>query len=172
MRLFAGLRAVLSAVFILSFPLSGQDIPEAWQFDSQEVTSQESPQLDECRVIHDTLLGFVAAWNNKDLEGHMSYYWQSPGLLYVVDGEQFEGWERLYRAYQNGYPDKSWMGYIEPSRMKIKLLRPDLAVAMSWWVTSFPGRSKTKVIGATTMNLQKFSDGWKIVVSHSTTVEM
>jgi hypothetical protein len=52
-----------------------------------------------------------------------------------------------------------------------QLLKPDLALALTWWSVAFPN-SKQKVVGNTTMNLQKFDDGWKIVASHSSTAEM
>jgi hypothetical protein len=53
----------------------------------------------------------------------------------------------------------------------VKLLKPDLALALTWWSVSFP-TSKKKVVGNTTMNLQKFADGWKIVASHTSTADM
>ena len=63
------------------------------------------------------------------------------------------------------------MGFITPARIQVKLLKPDLALALTWWSVSFPS-TKQKVVGNTTMNLQKFADGWKIVASHSSTTEM
>jgi hypothetical protein len=66
----------------------------------------------------------------------------------------------------NGYPNRDAMGSIEPGSVQVKLLKPDLALALTWWEVNFPG-SKQKVAGNTTMNLQKFKDGWKIVASHT-----
>jgi hypothetical protein len=62
------------------------------------------------------------------------------------------------------------MGFITPARIQVKLLKPDLALALTWWSVTFPS-SKKKVVGNTTMNLQKFYDGWKIVASHTSTAE-
>jgi ketosteroid isomerase-like protein len=58
-----------------------------------------------------------------------------------------------------------------PTRIQIKLLKPDLALSLIWWSISFPN-SKQHVVGNSTMNLEKFDDGWKIVASHSSTAEM
>jgi ketosteroid isomerase-like protein len=63
------------------------------------------------------------------------------------------------------------MGFIIPVRIQVKLLTPDLALALSWWSITFPS-TKQKVVGNTTMNLQKSDDGWKIVASHSSTAKM
>ena len=69
------------------------------------------------------------------------------------------------------YPDRNGMGFIDPKRIKIKLLKPDLALALTWWSVSFPN-SKQRVVGNTTMNLQKFDDGWKIIASHTSIAAM
>ena len=63
------------------------------------------------------------------------------------------------------------MGFIQPTRIQVKLLKPDLALALTWWSVSFPS-SKQAVVGNTTMNLQKFDNGWKIIVSHTSTADM
>ena len=92
-------------------------------------------------------------------------------LLVVVDSEQFNGWQQLHDSYINGYPNQSAMGFIEPASVQVKLLKPDLAIALTWWAFNFPG-SRQKVVGNTTMNLQKFDEGWKIVASHSSTAKI
>jgi hypothetical protein len=104
-------------------------------------------------------------------EGHLEAYWKSPELLVVIDSEQVNGWQQLHDSYVKGYPDRSAMGFIEPGRVQVKLLKPDFALALTWWTINFPS-SKQKVVGNTTMNLQKFDDGWKIVASHSSTTEI
>jgi hypothetical protein len=81
------------------------------------------------------------------------------------------GWQQLHDSYLNGYPDRNSMGYINPARIQIKLLKPDLVLALMWWSISFPN-SKQKVVGNSTMNLQKFADGWKVVAANSSTAEM
>ena len=58
------------------------------------------------------------------------------------------------------------MGFIQPKRIQVRLLKPDLALALTWWTINFPS-SNQEVVGDTTMNLQKFDDGWKIIASHT-----
>jgi hypothetical protein len=57
------------------------------------------------------------------------------------------------------------------SRFEGWLLKPDLALALTWWTINLPS-SHQKVVGTTTINLEKFDDGWKIVASHSSTNQM
>ena len=125
----------------------------------------------DTQQVYDTLLKMLDRWNAHDIEGHLDVYWRSPELLVIVDSEQFNGWQQLHDSYINGYPDRNSMGFITPARIQVKLLKADLALALSWWSVSFPS-TKQKVVGNTTMNLQKFNDGWKIVASHSSTNEM
>jgi hypothetical protein len=138
----------------------------AWQFDSGDAKS--TPNKSDAQVIHELLLHMLDRWNAHDLEGDIACYWNSPELLVVVDSEQINGWQQLHDFYINGYSDRSLMGFANPTRIQVKLLKPDLALALTSWSMSFPN-SKYKVVETTTMNLQKFDDGWKIVASNSNT---
>jgi beta-aspartyl-peptidase (threonine type) len=152
----------------LSLPVRAQE-KEGWQFDS--LNAKSSLVKSDAQVIYELLLGMLDAWNAHDIERYLSLYWHSPELLFIIDSEQFNGWQQLHDAYKNGYPDPSSMGFCTPSRVQVRLLRSDLALALTWWSISFP-KSKQKVVGNTTINLQKFDDGWKIISSHSSTAEM
>jgi uncharacterized protein (TIGR02246 family) len=160
----------IMTILALSFcrPLMAQE-KNGWQFDSL-VDSPVVAKLDAQR-INEVLLKMLDRWNAHDIEGHLDVYWKSPELLVVVDSEQFNGWQQLHDSYINGYPDRNAMGFIEPKRTQVELLEPDLALALTWWSVSFPS-SKQKVVGNTTMDLQKFDDGWKIVASHTSISEM
>jgi uncharacterized protein (TIGR02246 family) len=140
-----------------------------WQFDSLGANSSGSKS--DAQQVYEVLLKMLDRWNAHDIEGHLEVYWKSSELLVVVDSEEFDGWQQLHDSYVNGYPDRNAMGFIDPKRIQVKLLKPDLALALTWWSVSFPS-SKHKVVGNTTMNLQKFDDGWKIVASHTSTVEV
>jgi len=142
---------------------------KGWIFDS--FGPNPSATKPDAQLVYEVLLKMLDRWNTHDIEGHLDVYWRSPELLVIVDSEQFNGWQQLHDSYINGYPDRNSMGFITPARIQVKLLKPDLALALSWWSVSFPS-TKQKVVGNTTMNLQKFDDGWKIVASHTSTIEM
>jgi uncharacterized protein (TIGR02246 family) len=161
-------RILLFLLVCLSSPVV-TEAQEGWQFDS--LGSAPSATTSDGQKVYEVLLKMLDRWNAHDIEGHLEVYWKSPELLVVVDSEQFNGWQQLHDSYINGYPDRNSMGYINPARIQVKLLKPDLALALTWWSITFPN-SKQKVVGNTTMNLQKFDDGWKIVAAHSSTAEM
>jgi hypothetical protein len=140
-----------------------------WQYDS--LGSQSDSTTPDAQRIYELLLGMLDSWNAHDIERHMQAYWKSPELLVVIDAEQINGWQQLHDSYISGYPDRKAMGSIEPGRVQVRLLKPDFALALTWWTINFP-TSNQKVVGNTTMNLQKFDGVWKIVASHSSTAEM
>jgi uncharacterized protein (TIGR02246 family) len=140
-----------------------------WQFDSLHASSTASKS--DAQQVYEVLLKMLDRWNAHDIEGHLEAYWNSSELLVVIDSEQINGWRQLHDSYVNGYPDRNAMGFVEPGRVQVRLLKPDLALALTWWTINFPN-SKQRVVGNTTMNLQKFDEGWKIVASHSSTTEM
>jgi Protein of unknown function (DUF3225) len=127
---------------------------------SSDVTKPDAQQ------VYEVVLKMLDRWNAHDIEGYLETYWKSPDLLVVVDSEQFIGWQQLHDSYINGYPIRTAMGFTQPKRIQVKLLSPTLALALTWWSVSFPS-SNQPVVGDSTMNLQKFEDGWKIVASHT-----
>jgi uncharacterized protein (TIGR02246 family) len=165
-RRFGLITFILSLCF--SLPLTAEE-KGGWVFDS--LATAPNATTPDAQQVYQLLLKMLDRWNAHDIEGHLEVYWKSPELLVVVDSEQFNGWQQLHSSYINGYPDRNSMGYISPARIQVKLLKPDLALALTWWSITFPN-SKQKVVGNTTMNLQKFDDGWKIVAAHSSTAEM
>jgi uncharacterized protein (TIGR02246 family) len=144
-----------------------------WEYDSiapEQSAAAPSSERDELKAINDLLAKMDACWNARDIDGVMSAYWDSPHLLVVVQEEQVQGWQVLNQAYKTGYPDPNAMGHVEPSRVQIRLLKSDVAFAINWWTITYP-KSKVRVIGNTTMNLQKFDQGWKIIMAHSSFAE-
>ena len=164
-KIFTKLLAI-SASFCL--PAIGQEY-KGWQSDSLPTNSSASEADSE--QIYGILLKMLDRWNAHDIEGYMEVYCKSPDLLVSVDAEQFNGWQQLHDSYINGYPDRVAMGFIQPKRIQVKLLKPDLALALTWWSVSFPS-SEQEMVGNSTMNLQKFDDGWKIVATHTSVTGM
>jgi ketosteroid isomerase-like protein len=158
---FVHILAISALSFCLSVKAQERD---GWQFDS--LRGYASVLKSDAQQVYEVLLKMLDRWNAHDIEGYMKVYSNSPELLVVIDSEQFNGWQQLHDSYVNAYPDRNGRGFIDPKRIKIKLLKPDLALALTWWLVSFPN-SKQKVVGNTTMDLQKSDDGWKIIASHT-----
>jgi uncharacterized protein (TIGR02246 family) len=152
----------MSALFYCP-PIGAQE-RDAWQLGPLPPNSSVSKADDQ--QVYGILLKMLDRWNAHDIEGHLEAYWKSPELLVIVGTEQFNGWQQLHDSYINGYPGSTAMGFIQPKRIQVRLLKPDLALALTWWSVSFP-TSKLPLEGNSVMNLQKFDDGWKIIASHT-----
>jgi Protein of unknown function (DUF3225) len=164
--IFVGLLVLFAFAFCP--PVTAEE-ENGWQLDS--LRANPSVSKPDAQQVYEVLLKMLDRWNAHDIEGYMGVYWKSPELLVMVDAEQFNGWQQLHDSYFNGYPDRSAMGFIQPKRIQVKLLKPDLALALTWWSVAFPS-SKQNVVGNSTMNLQRFNDGWKIVASHTSIAQM
>jgi hypothetical protein len=160
-------RITLILVFLtlISAPPAKAQEHTGWQLDSLHANSGATKP--DAQEVYEVVLKMLDRWNAHDIDGYLEAYWKSPELLVVVDSEQFIGWQQLHDSYINGYPIRTAMGFIQPKRIQVKLLSPNLALALTWWSVSFPTPNQL-VVGDSTMNLQKFEDGWKIVASHTT----
>jgi ketosteroid isomerase-like protein len=162
-RLHISLKILAISALFLCRPAIAQGL-NGWEFDSLRANSNISKA--DAQQVHEVMLKMLDRWNAHDIEGYMETYWKSPELLVVIDSEQFNGWQQLHDSYVNGYPNRIAMGFIQPKRIQVKLLKSDFALALTWWSASFPSSQET-VVGTSTMNLQKLEDGWKIVASHT-----
>ena len=165
-EIFIEILAIAALAFCL--PAAAQE-QNKWQFGPFPANSNVSKPDDQ--QVYEILLKMLDRWNAHDIEGYLEVYWKSPELLVVVDSEQFIGWQQLHDSYFNGYPSRTAMGFIQPKRIQVRLLKPDLALALTWWSVSFPS-SEQPVVGNSTMNVQKFDDGWKVIASHTSIAGM
>ena len=53
------------------------------------------------------------------------------------------------------------MGSIKPFRIRVKLLKPNLAFALAWWSAFLPENDEN-VLGSTTTNLQRLEMAGKL----------
>jgi uncharacterized protein (TIGR02246 family) len=144
-------------------PLVAQEL-KGWQSESPGANS--SVAKPDALQIDEVLIKMLDCWNARDIEGNLKVYWKSPGLLVVIDAEQFNGWQQLHDSYIKGYQDRTAMGFIRSRRIQVRLLKPDLALALTWWSISFPSSRQT-LVGTSTLDLEKFDNDWKIVASHT-----
>jgi uncharacterized protein (TIGR02246 family) len=157
---------LLVAASALPAVASGPD--PVWTYDS--VSANPPDEQSSAQQVYLLIMGQVAAWNSQDIEGFMAAYWRSPKLVYLDDGQQVSGWDQLYANYVNGFSDRSLMGYLEAQRVKVQMLEPDMAYVLLWW-DMLIGRPRSKVVGTSTLVVRHLGDGWKIVASHTTSLQ-
>lgn len=158
-------------LFIYQWPVKAGNLIVA-QVATVSPNPAVSPKTDT-QIVYEMLVKMLDRWNARDIDGMMSVYWNSPGLLAVIDTEQFDGWENLYRSYKNQSRNPINMGIVNPTRVQVQLLKPDLAFGIVSWTMRYPENSHaSEVVGTSTMDIQKFDSGWKIVALHTSFTEM
>jgi hypothetical protein len=158
-------------LFMMSFLVKaspGND--QIWDFDSIRPATNTGAPPTAGEQVYSTLMSMLGSWNAHDLDKFLTYFWNSPELLYVVDERQLTGWQAVHDSFSRGYANPDEMGYITPDRVQIRMMRPDLAFALTSWTIRFPLR-RTQGFGLDTMYLQKFDQGWKIIQNHTSVAE-
>jgi hypothetical protein len=60
------------------------------------------------------------------------------------------------------------MGVVNPTRVQVQLLKPDLAFGIVSWTMRFPENAHaSEIVGTTTVDIEKFGSDWKIVALHT-----
>ncbi|MDP3680249.1 MAG: DUF4440 domain-containing protein [Flavobacterium sp.] len=103
-------------------------------------------------------------WNNGDMIGYMQGYLKSDSLLFVGKTGPFYGWEKNLQVYQQVYPDKAAMGNLTFDIIQIKIIDKKHAFVLGGWNLQM---EKGEQKGFFTLLVEKFKEGWKIVVDHS-----
>jgi ketosteroid isomerase-like protein len=104
------------------------------------------------------------AWNNGDIEGFMQGYWKSDSLTFVGKAAPVYGWQTTLDRYKKAYPDKSAMGTLTFTIIKVELLDADNAFMLGAWNLK---REKDAPGGYFTLWFRKINGKWKIVVDHT-----
>ncbi len=120
----------------------------------------------ESEAIRAMLAAQVAAWNRGDLEAFMASYWRSPELRFASGSTPVQGWAQALRRYRSGYPDRSDMGALTLSDLRIEVLSPDAATVFGRWRLARVSETPT---GLFTLVLRKMDGQWLIVHDHTTT---
>jgi ketosteroid isomerase-like protein len=103
-------------------------------------------------------------WNKGDIDGYMSYYWNSDSLIFISQGRKNMGWQTTCSNYKTKYPDAQSRGKLEFSNLFFYQLNPDLVIATGSWKLS---RAAGNLEGSFTLVWKKILNEWKIIIDHT-----
>ena len=106
----------------------------------------------------------VAAWNRGDVDGFMKGYWNSEKLVFVSGDNVTRGWQQTLDRYKKNYDSKEKMGKLEFREVEVNVLSPDAAVVLGSWNLT---REKDNPHGKFTLIFRKLSEGWRIIMDHT-----
>jgi ketosteroid isomerase-like protein len=157
MRRFPGFFVVLAATVLFAIvPVS-------------RLAAQKADARTEDRAkITAVLTAQQSAWNRGDVDSFIVGYWESPELTFSGSGGVARGFEGVRARYKKNYPDKAAMGELAFSDLEFHFLGPDAALVLGKWHLK---RENGDVGGVFSLVWQRFSDGWKIIHDHTSTVD-
>ena len=136
--------------------------PRAQQEDNPLHTASRA-ELDIVKV----LLGQEKAWNAGDLDGYTKGYKDSPDTIFI--GQQISrGYKEIVEDYKHNYATRSSMGTLTFSELEVHTLSDTFAICLGKYHLDRSKRDGGSADGVFSLVLEKTSDGWRIVLDHTT----
>ncbi len=108
----------------------------------------------------------VKAWNNGDIEGFMTGYWQSDSLKFIGKNGLTYGWDKTLLNYKKSYKTVEEMGILAFDVLSVDVLdRSNAFVVGRWQLTRASELGDLK--GYFTLLVKKIDKKWVIVADHS-----
>jgi ketosteroid isomerase-like protein len=119
---------------------------------------------DDRQAILNVLSTQQTDWNNGSIDGFMQGYWKSDSLVFVGKTAPVYGWKNTLERYKKAYPDKSAMGTLTFTIIKVELLDSNNAFVLGGWALK---REKDSPGGYFTLWFKKIDGEWLIVCDHT-----
>ncbi len=139
--------------------------------NQQNLTEAAQDSDDEATIIKALLQTQTNRWNQGDIDGFMETYWRSDKLTFSSGGKTTRGWQATLNRYKVNYDSRDKMGTLDFSDLEISPLGPEVALVLGSWRLTFAEDSTTRpMVGKFTLVLQKFTEGWRIIHDHTSTL--
>jgi len=123
----------------------------------------------ELPAIRQVLDDQQAAWNRGDLAGFMVGYWNSDDLEFRSGATLTRGFAPTEARYRERYVEGGTeMGTLTFSEIEAELPAMNRAVVVGRWALKMKADAPH---GWFTLQLRKFTDGWKIISDHTSSAE-
>lgn len=121
-----------------------------------------SPDSDIRKVLDDQ----AAAWNRGDIAAFMAGYQNSESTTFV-GATITKGHAQVLENYKKRYPTRANMGTLKFSDLEIRPLGAGYAVVIGRFHLDRPAEAGGESKGIFTLTFEKFKDGWKVILDHT-----
>ncbi|HEY2743363.1 MAG TPA: nuclear transport factor 2 family protein [Polyangia bacterium] len=118
-------------------------------------------------AIKSELAREAAAWNRGDLGGYLSGYERAATTTMVGSHGLLRGYDAIAAMYRDKYGDRARMGRLTFDGLEVRALGAGFALAVGRWALARDAAAGGPVGGWFTLTLHKTSDGWRIIVDHT-----
>ena len=108
----------------------------------------------------------VAAWNRGDIPGFMEGYDQSESTTFVGT-EITKGHAQVLARYLKKYPTREKMGTLRFSDIEMRMLGTDYASVIGRFHLDRAADAGGEASGIFTLLFHKTSQGWKVILDHT-----
>lgn len=122
------------------------------------------PQLSRESEVLAVLSAQQDAWNQGDISGYMSGYWESDSTLFMSDGSLTRGFNEVARRYAVRYSTREQMGVLSFEELQVRMLSPTAAVAYGIWRLK---RISDAPWGRFSLIVERKKEGWRITHDHT-----
>ena len=121
--------------------------------------------IDPTGEVKKALEGQITAWNKGDLEKAMTYYWNSPEMLWVSKSGIQKGYQSVLEDFRKEFADKGKMGIYSYDSLHIeKISGTSVYFAISWKIIL----NGQKIMGGVSSQLwKKIAGNWVITAEHA-----
>lgn len=105
-----------------------------------------------------------AAWNRGDIDAFMSGYWENDSLMFIGKSGVTYGWNNTLNNYKKSYPDKTAMGQLTFTLIKMERLSKKFYHVTGKWHLD---RSIGNLEGHFTLLFKRINGHYVIVSDHS-----
>lgn len=103
-------------------------------------------------------------WNNGDIEGYMSGYWESDSLKFITKTGITTGWKTTLDMYKQHYPSREVMGELVFDEVDMIQMNGSTVFVMGKWTLQ---KTNETVGGRFTQICKKIGEKWKIIIDHT-----
>ncbi|RIJ36975.1 YybH family protein [Pontibacter oryzae] len=115
--------------------------------------------------VKKALEGQISAWNSGDLETAMTYYWNSPEMLWVSKNGTDKGYQEVYDMFLQDFADRSKMGVYTYEPLHIEQLSNEAVYFVFRWKIALDG--KQLMGGVSSQVWKKLNGRWVVTSEHA-----
>ncbi|MDX5421417.1 MAG: nuclear transport factor 2 family protein [Hymenobacteraceae bacterium] len=123
------------------------------------------PKGDAVQDVRRALEGQIEAWNKGDLETAMTFYWNSPEMLWVSKNGVEYGYQEVLEMFRQDFTDSSNMGVYSYEPLHIEQISDETVYFVFRWKIELDGK---RLMGGVSSQLWKKLDGrWVATSEHA-----
>lgn len=117
------------------------------------------------KEVRKALNGQVQAWNQGNLEQAMTFYWESPEMLWISKAGIDKGYAPVLEMFRKDFSDRSKMGVYTYDPLFIEEVSTEAVYYVFRWKIELAGK---QLMGGVSSQLwKKIDEAWVITAEHA-----